>query len=128
MASYDFNQVSVMGRLGRDPEGSITQGGTQLCKFSIGCNTGEEASWFDCVAFGKTAELILKYFAKGKPIIVNGSLRQSKWEDKNTGEKRSRYEINVEKFHFLPSEGRGQAKSQTDSNPGYADQDDDIPF
>ena len=80
-----MNLVALMGNLTRDPETRIAESGTSVTKFSIAVNEfrrkGEEsvASFFDCVAFGKTSELIQTYFTKGKPIAVTGRLKQDRW-------------------------------------------------
>lgn len=101
-----------MGNLTRDPELRVTPKGTPICQFSIAINrdwkneAGEkqtEVTYVDCEAWAKTGETIAKYLTKGRPLFVEGRLRLDQWEDKKSGEKRSRMKILVESFQFLGS-------------------------
>ena len=83
-----FNRVILMGNLTRDPEMRQTQNGTSICRFSIAVNRSfssqdgsqrDETCFVDIDSFGRTAENIAKYFTKGKPILVEGRLRQDSW-------------------------------------------------
>jgi single-strand DNA-binding protein len=123
-----FNKVIMMGNLTRDPEVRVTPGGMTICKFTVAMNRKfksqdgqekEEVSYVDVDSFGKQAEVISKYFSMGKPILVEGRLRQDKWEDKNTKEKRSKLMVVLEGFSFV-SGGRGEGGGGEDgggSNP-----------
>jgi single-strand DNA-binding protein len=123
-----FNKVIMMGNLTRDPEVRVTPGGLTICKFTVAMNRKfksqdgqekEEVSYVDVDSFGKQAEVISKYFSMGKPILVEGRLRQDKWEDKNTKEKRSKLMVVLEGFSFV-SGGRGEGGGGEDgggSNP-----------
>ncbi|HRP70151.1 MAG TPA: single-stranded DNA-binding protein, partial [Turneriella sp.] len=143
----DINRVILIGRLTRDPELKSTNSGNYFCRFSLASNrniynkqTGEsrdEVGFFDCVAWGKSAESIHKYLQKGRRICVDGSLRWSSWEGQD-GKKQSKVEIHIETFQFLDSkQGDGaprDAAPQEPSNPSAAAfdsgamSDDDIPF
>jgi single-strand DNA-binding protein len=68
----------------------------------------EETLFMDCEAWGQTAEHIGKFFMKGKPIIVEGRLRQDTWIDKETNKPRSKTVLVVDRFHFVP-DGKGKA-------------------
>ncbi len=115
MASY--NRVILMGNLTRDPDMRVTPGGTSICKFSVAVsrqfagqdgNQREETTFVDVDSFGKQAEVISKFFGKGKPILVEGRLRQDQWETKE-GEKRSKLVVVLERFEFVGSAGgRGE--------------------
>lgn len=110
--------VTILGRLTRDPETKYSQEGTAVCKLSVavdGRKKDAPASFFDCVAFGKTAEFIAQYFAQGKPIMLVGELRQERWEDKQTGAKRSAVRIAIERATFVPTVGT-QAQAQASDN------------
>lgn len=147
----DINRVILIGRLTRDPELKSTNSGNYFCRFSLASNrniynkqTGEsrdEVGFFDCVAWGKSAETIHKYLQKGRRICVEGNLRWSSWEATD-GKKQSKVEINVEGFQFLdaksdstgagastganaPSSDGGTSAAHFDSG---AMSDDDIPF
>ena len=86
-----MNKVILTGRLTADPELRKTQSGISCCRFNVAVerrfadkNTGERAADFiSCIAWKNTAEFVSKYFAKGKMIALEGSLRTGKYQDKN---------------------------------------------
>jgi len=141
----DINKVILVGRLTRDPELRSTPSGSYLCRFTLASNrtifqkdgeNKEEAGFFDCIAWGKLAEVISKYAQKGRRVGVDGSLRFSSW-DNAEGKRQSKVEIYVENFQFLdvnnnqkPSDGSiGEPSSEAEA--GYSFQEpfnDDIPF
>jgi len=147
-----MNKVILMGRLTRDPETRYSQAAEPVAvvRFGIAVNrrfkkdNEPDADFFDCVVFGKTGEFIGKYFNKGKMIAVIGTLRNSSWEDQQTGQKRWKTEIIVDEAHFAESKsasdsrtGGGQA-DQSGSPQGNQDSgflsinqnidDEDLPF
>jgi single-strand DNA-binding protein len=98
------NTITLMGRLTRDPEIKFTAAELAIASFTMavdGRKKDDDATFVDCTAFGKTAEIIGQHFAKGKPILIVGSLRQERWENKE-GEKRSKLTVVVDSFSFLP--------------------------
>ena len=149
----DINRVVLVGRLTRDPELKSTTSGSYFCRFSLASNRTiyrkdqdpkDEVGFFDCVAWGKLAEVISKYVQKGRRVAVDGSLRWSSWENAE-GKKQSKVEVFVENFQFLDprgSDGGGQAPVSSGSDvsmgaltedPGFISgsdsiSDDDIPF
>ncbi len=128
-----FNKVILMGNLTRDPEMRVTPGGLSICKFTVAVNrkfkmqTGEEreeVAFIDVDTFGKQAETISKFFTKGKGILVEGRLKQDKWEDKNTKEKRSKLMVVMESFSFVGGGrdgGPGAGGEEAPSGGGYDD-------
>ena len=115
-----FNKVILAGNLTRDPELRYTPKGTAVARLGIACNrkwkseTGEmkeEVTFVDVDAFGKTAETIGQYLKKGRPILIEGRLRYDTWEDKQTGQKKSKLGVVLENFQFLDSGGRPAAKA-----------------
>ena len=103
-----MNLICLVGRLVRDPEMKTTQGGHSLCRFTIAVDrdfkneAGEyEADFIDCTAWRNTAEFIDKWFEKGKPIAVTGSLQIRKYQDKE-GNNRKAAEVQVDKARFVP--------------------------
>mgnify|MGYP004454531631 FL=1 len=105
-----FNKVILLGNLTRDPDSRQTQSGTVICRFTIAVNRSytsqdgtlrDEACFIDIECFGRTAENVAKYFGKGKPILVEGRLRQDTWEDKTTNQKRSKLVVVLERFEFV---------------------------
>jgi single-strand DNA-binding protein len=115
--SISLNHSIIAGNLTRDPETKYLANDKVVCKFSIansqkfkvGDEQREKVIYLECQAWGKTAETIGKYATKGKPIIVEGKLEMDQWEDKDTGAKRSKITLNVERFHFVPDGKRGEA-------------------
>ena len=96
----DMNYVLLCGRLVRDPERKSTQNGTIICTFTLATKTsqkdenGYKSAFHNCVAYGKTAEIICRYCFKGSELGVTGELRDNKYTDKN-GNTRTSKEIFV---------------------------------
>lgn len=84
-----FNQVIVFGRITADPEYRQTQGGTAVCSFTVAVdrpkdkNGNQTTDFIPCVCWSKTADMVSKYFSKGKPIHVTGRLQNNNYTDKN---------------------------------------------
>ncbi|MBR3256842.1 single-stranded DNA-binding protein [Candidatus Saccharibacteria bacterium] len=104
-----FSKAIITGNLTRDPEVRTTPNGATVCSFSVAVNRvfrdssgtqQESVSFIDCSAWGKLGEMIGQYAKKGAGVLVSGRLDQRTWEDKNSGQKRSRVEIVVEDFNF----------------------------
>lgn len=104
-----FSKAIIAGNLTRDPELRTTPNGANVCSFSVAVNRvykdsngdqKEDVSYIDCSAWGRLAEVIKQYAKKGTSVLVSGRLDQRSWEDKTTGQKRSRVEIVVEDFNF----------------------------
>lgn len=126
----DMNRVIVIGRLTREPELRHTGGGAAVASFSIAVNRTyktndgekkEEVSFFNCVAWSKTAELVSQYCQKGKQVAIEGRLQQRSWEGKDGG-KNSTVEIVVDTIQFL---GGGAAKASDEKSEKIQD---DLPF
>ena len=114
----NFNKVILAGNMTRDPELRYTPKGTAIAKFGLAINrnwTGEdgqkreEVTFVDVDAFGKQAETIGQYLRKGRPVLVEGRLKLDQWDDKQTGQKRSRLGVVLESFSFLDSGNRDAA-------------------
>lgn len=103
----DLNKVFVAGRLTRDPELKYTSAGKPFCRLSVANSRRyrprEGAEWQEITTFvevsvwGPQAEYVGQKLGKGRPVIVEGRLRTSEWEDKATGQKRSRLEVDAER-------------------------------
>ena len=116
----DINSVTLTGRLTRDAELKYSQNGGAVVRFSMAVNRSkrnadgswsDEASYFDCVYFGKGAEAVNSYLSKGRQVAVSGELRQSRWEQE--GQSRSRVEVFVTNLSLLSQGGsRGQESAQ----------------
>lgn len=121
-----FNKVIFLGRLTRDPELRVTANGHNICKFGLAASRKfkgadgilkEEVVFIDVDTFGKQAEVIAKYFSKGKPIFVEGRLRLDQWESAN-GEKRSKHVVVLENFQFIGGREEGVGEGSAVST-GY---------
>ena len=108
-----LNSVNMMGNLTRDPEMKYTPSGKAVCTFSIANNRVytknaekvTEVSYFDVDVWGQAAENCSKYLTKGSGIIVEGRLRQDRWE--KDGKTQSRIRITANAVHFLPKKQGG---------------------
>lgn len=101
-----LNKAILMGRLTRDPEMRYTQSNTPVTSFTLaidrdrkGPNGERQTDFIDCVAWGKQAEFVKSWFAKGMMAIVVGRVQSRNWEDRN-GNKRTSIEINANEVMF----------------------------
>ena len=107
-----LNSVILMGRLVADPELRQTPNGVSVCAFRIAVDraySGKEkqADFIDIVAWRQSAEFVSKYFAKGKMIIVEGSIQARSYEDRN-GNKRTAVEVVADNVQFGEPKGSGE--------------------
>jgi len=121
-----FSKAIVAGNLTRDPEMRATPSGAQACNFTIAVNRvfkgndgnqQEQTSFIDCVAWGRSGETISQYVKKGSALLVSGRIEQRSWEDKTSGQRRSRVEIIVEDFSFIGGESGGRGGSSASRAP-----------
>jgi single-strand DNA-binding protein len=106
-----FNKVILMGNLTRDPEVRYTTGGSAVCDITLALNhqwtdkrsneRKEEVSFIDVTLWGRTAEIAGEYLAKGRPVLIEGRLQQDKWDDKETGQKRSKLKVVADSMQLL---------------------------
>ena len=155
------NKVILVGNLGKDPEIKYTQSGIPVAKFSLATNerfkdkSGEwqdRTEWHNIVAWQRLAEIVGEYVKKGSKVYIEGSLRTSSWEDKQSGEKKYRTEIVAQDLVLLGGRGEGsgggggdfEGRSRSAAAPSSFDQrapqqpeehhqettitDEDIPF
>jgi single-strand DNA-binding protein len=121
-----FNKVILVGNLTRDPELRYTPKGLAIAKLGLAVNrvwktesgeTKEEATFVDIDAFGKQAETIAQYLKKGSPLLMEGRLRLDQWDDKQTGQKRSRLGVVLEAFQFLGGGKGGDSPAPAVARP-----------
>lgn len=136
-----INKVILIGNVGRDPETRSTTGGTSVVSFSIATSekwknksgdSNEKTEWHNCVAFGRTAEIISQYVRKGDKLYAEGKLSTSSWDDKD-GNRRYKTEIIVSHIEMLGSKLRDNvggpgAGSASASQKSAVIEDDDLPF
>ena len=118
-----INKAILMGRLTRDPELRHTGSGTPVCSFSIAINNGsgenQTTDFINCVAWNKTAELVDKYFSKGRMIVVIGRIQSRSWEGQD-GKKNYATEVVVSEVSF------GDSKKETEATDNAIDNGDDF--
>ena len=139
-----LNKCLLIGRITKDPELAYTQSGVAVCRISIAMNrpytstNGErETDFIDVVTWRKSAEFVCKYFRKGDPIQVEGSIQSRRWQD-NDGKNRISIEINATEVSFVEGYKRNNdsigdvniddSLDTTDFMPTPPDNFDDLPF
>lgn len=153
----NLNKVMLIGNLTRDPELRYTPKGTAVAEIGMAINRvrtndqgqrQEDTTFVDVTLWGRQAELAQQYLTKGRPVYIEGRLQMDTWEDKSTGQKRSKLKVVGENMQFLSGGGGGgggtrpagaaqpqQAAATTTqgASPATAgdfpdDEEDDIPF
>jgi len=111
-----FNKVLLLGNLTRDVELRYTSNNTPVGKLGLAVNrryrtadgeNREDTTFVDCEAWGRTAETMSRYLAKGRPVFIEGRLKLDQWQDRE-GNNRSKLLVVVENFQFVDSPGGGQ--------------------
>mgnify|MGYP001272392494 CR=1 FL=1 len=143
MASY--NRVLLMGNLTRDPELRQTSSNNPVANIGLAVNRSyttksgerrEEATFIDCEAWGRTAEVMSKYLKKGRPVFVDGRLKLDEWEDRE-GNRRHKLKVVIEQFQFINSNPNRSDDSDSHDDQEMGDvyesdhenlTDDSIPF
>jgi single-strand DNA-binding protein len=133
-----LNKITLIGRLGRDPELKYTQGGKAFCVFSIATDgSGQKqkrTEWHDVAVFTKSAEACAKYLAKGRQCYVEGKLQSREWE--KDGVKRKAWTVQAINVVFLDSKDRANggdvhgaaASGYEATDAAFPGDDSDIPF
>lgn len=122
-----MNSVQLTGRLTRDPEVRYTDGGLSIARFTLAVNRrfkqegGPDADFIRCVAFGKTAEFIEKYFTQGRKMDLNGRIQTGSYTNQE-GQKVYTTDIVVENVEF--GESKASQESNGNSNHGGGGIDD----
>ncbi len=153
------NKVILIGNLTRDPEMKYTPKGTAVADLGLAVNRfvpasegqekREETTFIDVTLWGRTAEVANEYAKKGQPIYIEGRLQLDSWEDKTSGQKRSKLKVVGENIQLLGSKGGGggggsragggeyddappsrppSGGGRPASRPAAEPEDDDIPF
>ena len=113
-----FNKVVLVGNLTRDPELRYTPKGTAIAKIGLAVNRvwtneagekKEEVTFVDVDVFGRTAENVGQYMRKGRPILIEGRLKLDQWDDKQTGQKKSKLGVVAETVQFLGGNKDGES-------------------
>jgi single-strand DNA-binding protein len=124
-----FNKVILVGNLTRDPELRYTPKGMAIAKIGMAVNrvwrneageTKEDVTFVDVDAFGRQAETLAQYMKKGSPLLIEGRLKLDQWDDKQTGQKRSKLGVVVEGFQFLGGGNRSESAGEPARRPAAA--------
>lgn len=119
-----LNKVMLIGNITRDPEVKFTPKGTAVCDISLAVNRTyttdsgekrEDVTFVDIVLWGRTAEIVKQYCHKGSPLFVEGRLQLDTWDDKQTGQKRSKMRVVGDGIQLLGSRGGGGGGGGSDS-------------
>ena len=112
-----FNKVILLGNLTRDPQVKYTTGGTAVAEVGLAVNRTwfdkqsnskkEETTFVDVTLWGRTAEIAGEYLAKGRSVLIEGRLQLDTWDDRETGQKRSKMRVVGENMTMLGSRGDG---------------------
>ncbi|HMK42938.1 MAG TPA: single-stranded DNA-binding protein [Dissulfurispiraceae bacterium] len=127
-----FNRVILIGNLTKDPEVRYTPGGTPVATVSIAVNSRyrsgdenkEETLFIDCVVWGKQAETCGQYLSKGRSVLVEGRLRERRWEYE--GQKKSKMEVVTNNLRFLSKKDSAPSGSGAPSGAGDMTPPDEI--
>jgi single-strand DNA-binding protein len=114
------NKVILIGNLGKDPEVRYTSGGQAVANLRIATSRSwtdkqsgqkkEETEWHDVEVWGKQAEQVGEYLSKGRQVYVEGRLKTDKWQDKQSGQERSRVKVVADSVRFLGGGAGGGAR------------------
>lgn len=141
-----YNRVILAGNITRDIELRHLPSNTAVATIGLAVNESfkdrdgnrqDRATFVDCEAFGRTAEVMSQYLGKGRPVLIEGKLRLDQWQDKE-GNTRSKLKVIIDGFTFVDSrEGGGEQRTERDPGDtprasrrraGPAEDGDDIPF
>src|ERR1043165_9244428 len=113
----NFNKVILLGNLTRDPQVRYIPSGTAVAEIGLAVNRywfdkqsnsrKEETTFVDVTLWGRQAEVAGEYLSKGRPVLIEGRLQLDTWEDKQSGQKRSKLRVVGEQMQMLGSRGDG---------------------
>lgn len=135
-----FNRIILVGRMTADPEIKTTPKGTSTCSFSVACDRqfkdkdgNRKTDFIPCVAWRHDAEFVGRFFQKGAPIGIEGSLQTCRYTNKD-GDKRTAYEVIVDRAFFVGSKEKNTVEVEIPTQAEYAPEeydpngDSDLPF
>ena len=127
-----MNNVSLVGRLTKDPELKTTQSGLSVCRFTVAVDrpySKDQTDFINCITWRKTAEFITSYFSKGQKIALTGSIQTGSYTDKD-GKTVYTTDINANNVEFCESKKQSDSSGNNHNNVETDDMpfDDDLPF
>jgi single-strand DNA-binding protein len=120
-----FNKVILLGNLTRDPEVRYTPKGSAVCDLGIAVNRvytteggekREEVTFVDVVLWARLAEIAGEYLRKGRPVFIEGRLQMDSWDDKQTGQKRTKLRVVGESMQLLGGRPGGATSETADED------------
>ena len=122
-----FNKVILLGNLTRDPEVRYTPKGSAVCDLGLAVNRvytldsgekREEVTYVDVVLWARLAEIAGEYLKKGRPVFIEGRLQLDTWDDKQSGQKRSKLRVIGETMQLLGSRPSGSGAAPAEAGEG----------
>ena len=131
-----MNLVILLGNLTRDPELRHTAGGKAVCNFGLAVNKkvngADKPMFVDITVWDKSAEAAAEYLSKGRAVAIEGELVLETWEDKTSGQKRSKHTVTAHRWHFAGGAGKSrdeQRQAVSGEEPqSHPEQTGDVPF
>ena len=135
----NLNKVMLIGNLTRDPELRYTPKGTAVADLGLAINRfwsneqgqrQEETTYVDVTLWARQAEVAEKYLSKGRAVYIEGRLQMDTWEDKNTGQRRTRIKVNAVRVQLLDwdEENAGSSTAGTGDQSGGYEKEEDLAF
>lgn len=122
-------RIDIIGRLGKDPETRQTQGGKTVVNFTLAVSEKykdkEETTWFNCIAFEKTGDIIAKYSKKGDLLNVEGKIKTRQYHD-SSGVTKYVWEVIVREFTLLGNKEKTEQVSDSGATDDF--EDSEVPF
>ena len=127
-----INSVTLVGRVGRDPEVRYFESGSVVANLTMAVNRRnreDEPDWFNLEIWGKQAQIAADYVKKGSLIGITGSFKLDSWKDRKTGEDRNKPVVRVDRLELLGSrKDNEQSNSQKNGTYNEGPSDEEIPF
>jgi len=124
-----FNKVILMGNLTRDPQVRYTPSGSAVTELGLAVNRTwfdkqtnskkEDTTFVDVTVWGRTAEVAGEYLSKGRPVLIEGRLQLDQWQDKESGQNRSKLKVVCDNMTMLSSGGSGGGGQRGGGGGGY---------
>lgn len=125
-----FNKVILVGNLTRDPQVRYTPGGSAVAEVGLAVNRSwfdknsnsrkEETTFVDVTLWGRTAEVASEYLTKGRSVLIEGRLQLDQWDDKESGQKRSKLKVVGENMTMLGGRGESGGGGGAQQSGGYS--------
>jgi len=132
-----FNRVILVGNLTKDPQVRYTPGGTAVTDVGLAINRvwfdkqtntrKEDVTFVEVTLWGRQAEVAGEYLAKGRSVLIEGRLQLDQWEDRETGQKRSKLKVVGEQMTMLGSRSDGQHSGGGSGGGDYAEESQNAP-